>query len=304
MLHPRLLRALTLAPSLHPRGQPHVSAASGLVVAGDTVYVVADDEHHLAELGTGDLMAGPLRMHHIVAGVLPADAVERKRLKPDLESLVLLPSAEAWPEGALWLLGSGSRPNRMRSWLLRLDSMSAPAGGAVAIDLASLYLPLHARFTDLNIEGAIAVDGLLRLLQRANAGSARNACIDYSLGEIQAWLAGKRASAPEPLRVTPYDLGQIGGVPFGFTDAAVLPRGGWVFSAVAEATPDSYNDGACAGSLIGWVASDGRLLRTELLAGAPKVEGIAVDPLGRLLMVTDADSPAVAAQLMVLDEAD
>ena len=304
MRHPTLLRTLTLAPSLHPRRQPHVSASSGLVVAGSLVYVVADDEHHLAVLGTGELQAGALRFLRILPGDLPDDAALRKRAKPDLEALALLPPAEAWTHGALWVIGSGSRPNRQRGLLLRLDSLGAIEGGGIPVDLAPLYAPLRERFADLNIEGAFVADGLFRLLQRANAGAPVNACIDYSLANIEEWLAGKRAAVPAPLRITAYELGQVGGVPFGFTDGAAWPGGGWVFSAVAEDTRDSYHDGACAGATIGWVGLDGRLLRTDLLAGAPKVEGIAVDPLMRLLLVTDSDNPLVPSALMVLEEPD
>jgi hypothetical protein len=46
-IQPAHLRDLLLAPHQHPRGQPHLSAASGLVRVGPWLYVVADDEHHL-----------------------------------------------------------------------------------------------------------------------------------------------------------------------------------------------------------------------------------------------------------------
>jgi hypothetical protein len=301
MLHPDLLRTLALDPATHPRGQGHVSAASGMVLAGSCLYIVADDEHHLAMLATGDLQAGPVRFARILAGDLPADQQFRKKLKPDLEAIALLPAGEVHPDGALLLLGSGSRPNRQRGLLLALDGSGAIAGEALPIDLAALYAPLHARFADLNIEGAFAADGLFHLLQRANAGEgARNACIQFSLTEIQAWAAGRRAQAPAPLRVVSFDLGRVGSVPLGFTDGTACPGGGWVFSAVAEDTADSYHDGACAGSALGWVAADGQLQRIEPLAGAPKVEGIAYDPLGRLLMVTDSDNPFVPSVLLAV----
>ena len=69
---------------------------------------------------------------------------------------------------------------------------------------------------------------------------------------------------------------------------------------MAEDTSDSFRDGACAGSVIGWVDGNGRLLRTEPIAGAPKVEGIALDGQHRLLMTTDADDPKQASQLLLL----
>jgi hypothetical protein len=172
----------------------------------------------------------------------------------------------------------------------------------VPIDLAPLYAPLRADFADLNIEGAFAADGLFHLLQRANtAEGSRNACIQFSLTEVQAWVAGHRATAPAPLRVRHFDLGRVGPVPLAFTDGSAWPGGGWVFCAVAEDTADSYRDGTCVGSALGWVGTDGKLLLVEPLAGAPKVEGITVDPLGRLLMVTDSDNPFVPSALLAVD---
>ena len=78
------------------------------------------------------------------------------------------------------------------------------------------------------------------------------------------------------LRITEFALGEVVGVPLGFTDGVALPGGGWIFSAVAEDTGDSYADGACGGSAIGWVSAGGELQRIQAIAGAPKVEGIAL----------------------------
>jgi hypothetical protein len=100
--------------------------------------------------------------------------------------------------------------------------------------------------------------------------------------------------------VIPVDLGTAAGIPFGFTDAIPWPGRGWIFSAVAEDTSDSYADGRCAAAAVGWATSTGEVRGLRLLAGAPKVEGIAlVDD--RLLMVTDADDPASASRLLEVD---
>jgi hypothetical protein len=69
---------------------------------------------------------------------------------------------------------------------------------------------------------------------------------------------------------------------------------------VAEDTRDSYADGRCAGAAIGWVSEGGALLSLQLLEGAPKVEGVAVGEDGGLLLVTDADDPAIASRLLAL----
>lgn len=271
-----------------------------MALAGSRLYVVADDEHHIATLGTGDLRAGPVHFQRILPGDLPADRHFRKKQKPDLEALAMLPPSEDFTDGALMLVGSGSKPTRERGLVLRLDSVGQFAGGALPIDLSTLYARLHSEFGNLNIEGAFAADGRFHLLQRANAATTRNACIHYSLTEIQAWIAGRR-TAPLPLRIVDFELGRVGRVPLGFTDGTAWPGGGWVFCAVAEDTADSYHDGSSAGSAVGWVDADGTLRRLELLAGAPKVEGIAVDALGRLLMVTDSDNPFVSSALLALD---
>lgn len=308
-LTPTHLQDLLLDPASHPRGQPHLSAASGLVRAGAWLYLVADDEHHLGLLpaGTAALPQAPLvQLHRILPGDLPAGPKTRKKRKPDLEVLALLPASPAHPSGALLALGSGSKPNRQRGLVIALDATGRPDGGAQVVDLSALYAPLRAEFADLNIEGAFVAHGAMHLLQRGNKGDARNACITYPLAPLQAWLAGTCAQPPAPLRTTQFDLGTVDGVPLGFTDGAALPGGdgdgdgGWVFSAVAENTDDSYADGECVASAIGWVGADGVLQRMVALEGAPKVEGIALDGEKRLLMVTDADDPERASRLLAV----
>lgn len=63
----------------------------------------------------------------------------------------------------------------------------------------------------------------------------------------------------------------------------------------------SYRDSACGASVLGWVGSDGALQRLEAICGAPKVEGIAMEGTGRLLMVTDSDDPARPSQLLTVE---
>jgi hypothetical protein len=300
MLNPVHLRDLLVDPASHPRGQSHLSAASGLVRAGRWHYVVADDEHHLGMFQPG-ANAAPLQLRRLVPGELPHDAGKRKKRKPDLEALALLPAFANHAHGALLALGSGSRPTRERGFLVGLDSEGSLSGDTVDVDLAAWYAPLRTSFADLNIEGAFVAGDRLHLLQRGNKGDARNACIEYSLAELHDWLDGRRGAPPVVQRIVPLALPALDGVPLGLTDGAACPGGGWLFSAVAEDTGDSYLDGACAGSVLGWVDRDGSVLRLERLEGAPKVEGIALDGDRRLLMVTDADDPARASRLLAVE---
>ena len=307
MLMTEHVRDLLVDPRLHPRGQAHLSAASALVRVQQRLYVVADDEHHLGvwdeapAAAPGGRSGAPVALVRLFEGDLPHGKGQRKAAKPDLEALTAVPPLPGCPHGALLALGSGSRPTRETAVLLALDAQGAPTGRLAHLDLAGLYAPLRAQFADLNIEGAFCASGELHLLQRGNKGDARSACVRFDWNQVVPWLTGHSLAPPQPKSVRVIELGLLGGVPLGFTDGAPLAGGGWVFSAVAEATRDSYHDGACAGSAVGVVGPDGALRQLVTLQGAPKVEGIAVRVQGGellLSMVTDADDPRVASQLL------
>jgi len=85
-----------------------------------------------------------------------------------------------------------------------------------------------------------------------------------------------------------------------FTDGASLPDGGMVFTAVAEDTEDTYNDGACLGAAIGVAARDGAVRFLDRLDACHKVEGVSArvdNDVIRLLLVTDADDAAIPGVL-------
>lgn len=307
MLMTEHVRDLLVDPRLHPSGQAHLSAASALVRVQQRLYVVADDEHHLGVwdetlTGTpGARSGGPVTLLRLFDGDLPPGKGQRKAAKPDLEALAAVPPLPGCPNGALLALGSGSRPTRQAAVLLALDATGATTGRLATFDLAALYAPLRVQFADLNIEGAFYASGELHLLQRGNKGDRRSACVRFDWNQVVPWLAGQRSAPPQPKAVQVFELGQLAGVPLGFTDGAALAGGGWVFCAVAEATHDSYHDGVCAGSAVGVVGPDGALRQLVTLQGAPKVEGLAALVQGNellLSMVTDADDPTVASQLL------
>ena len=296
MLQTDLLRTLTIDPHRHPRGQPHLSAASGLVCANGRVYVISDDEHHLAVFSD---RTGPGELLRLFAHDLPAGKKARKRLKPDLETLLW------WPlVNALVALGSGSRPNRNVGVVIPLGVNGVPSAAVRHFDLQPLYEPLRAALGEINIEGAMVLGGEFVLLNRGVAGRSDNAAAHYPLQVLADAAEGRLAgmtSAVQAASIRRYSLGHIGAVPLAFTDAAALPDGGWVFTAVAEDTRDSYADGRCSGSVVGVVNARGALVETHRLDPSAKVEGIAVqlDAAGMsLCLVTDADDPAQASQLL------
>ncbi|MEO8805321.1 MAG: hypothetical protein ABI433_04515 [Burkholderiaceae bacterium] len=298
MLKADVLRILTIDPLQHPRGQSHLSAASGLVCTHGRVYVISDDEHHLVVFRD---RASQGAMHRLFTGDLPAGKKARKRLKPDLETLLCLPPFGGSPNAALLALGSGSRANRSTGVVIPLGDGGEPSADIRSFDLESLYTPLREALGEINIEGAMLVGDEFVLLNRGVAGRTDNAAARYPLPALIDALEGS-VSAVKPASIRRFMLGHIEGVPLAFTDAAALPGGGWVFTAVAEDTRDSYADGHCRGSVVGVVDARGALVATHRLDRLVKVEGIAVHVDGAgmtLCMVTDADDPAQGSQLLL-----
>jgi hypothetical protein len=293
-LVPAVLRELDLAQGVHPHGNLWLHATSGLVCTGRHAYVVADDEHHLGHFLLDS--SAPVDLLPIFEGSLPRDKGKRKKLKPDLESLLPLPALELYPHGALLAFGSGSRPARNRAALLALDPHGAVLGPPLLLDLSALYAPLREQFSGINIEGAFVSGDALHLLQRGNKGNA-NARISYDWTGFTRWLLDG-GPVPHAESVQLLDLGMADGVPLTPTDATALADGRWLFCAVAENTSDSYRDGACGASLIGLADAHGNIEQTWHLHGNPKVEGIALAGGTDVLLVTDADDPKQASRLL------
>ena len=146
----------------------------------------------------------------------------------------------------------------------------------------------------------MAADQLL-LLNRAVKGKSVNAVAHYDLRDLRRLMEGVRRRI-KPELVRSYNLGDIDGVALGFTDAAALPSGGWVFTAVAEDTDDSVADGPCTGSVVGVVDSGGNLREMRRLQPRMKVEGIDLRATSEglvLWLVTDADDPARPSTLLL-----
>ena len=291
MIVPRILRKLDLeaAPSA---GRPrHLAAGSGLVAAGDFLYVVADDELHLGCFRRSN--AAPGRLVRLFAGELPRGHAERKAAKPDLEALVRLPEFANHPHGALLAVPSGSIPRRCRGALLRLGADGAVIGDPQSVDFSGLYAALAAQVPALDIEGAVVIDDALVLLHRGSRTYPLSALIELSLTEVHGGIAARSAvSALAPRCVRWVDLGAVEGVALSITDGASLPDGRLVVSAVAEQTADSYADGPCLGAAIGVVERDGRVGQLHRLQPTFKIEGVQAwiaDGQICLLLVTDAD---------------
>jgi hypothetical protein len=182
--------------------------------------------------------------------------------------------------------------------LLGLDAQGAVRGFPRVVDCSPVLASLDREFPGLNIEGAVVSGTELRLFQRGNQRNSENAIIRFQLSTFLEALSSEQTVPLAPLAINTFDLGQIEGIPLCFTDAAALPDGTMVFTAVAEGADDNYHDGACAGAAVGIVGNELQCLFR--LDWPYKVEGVNARVEGdviRLLLVTDADDFEIPAAL-------
>lgn len=280
-------------------GRLHVSAASGIAVAGGATWVVSDEYGELVRFGRLD---GPGRLH---PGLAPA------KKKPDLESLLAVPQAGG---GALLVaFGSGSKADGTRSAALvqAVDGAGALRGGPVRVDLAPLYAALSARLANgINVEGLALRCHELLVLHRGQRATESNVVFRLDAARaVDALRRGAPLGADLLLGSTTVDLGSLGGVKLGFADAFTLPDGRIAFIASAEATADDAGDGSVVGSAVGILDHDLRVQVLRPLTGsARKAEGIVptrlLDPAASatsFTLVTDPDDPARAAEVLTVD---
>jgi hypothetical protein len=285
----------------------HVRAASSVRRQRGRLVIVQDDVNALAVLDPSTGSVSPI--------LLPAgpeqvrvfdDARGNKKSKLDLEAAVVL------ADGRLVAFGSGSSPQRETIVTLaaRHDALAQQLSGEALY--RALRVHAHSRGARLNVEGAVVQGPWLRLLQRA--GGKRgfepwSAILDMPLEPFTRWLDG-RQPCPPVHRIVEVDLGDAGGIPFGFTDAAVASDGRLAFVACAEDTMDALDDGPVLGCRFGWVDVDdrgvvmapivddeGQPTRLKLEGIEPRADATAVFDV--VADVDDGEAPALIAELTV-----
>jgi len=294
----------------------HVRAASSVTWVGNRLALVQDDANFVALV---DPVTGLADAVTLPAGKDEARTfdVERgnKKHKLDLEAMTRVPI----DDGALLLaFGSGSKKRREHVMQLRFDGRGdrPTPGNPAIIALPDFYEALRATpefaGSDMNIEGALYLDGIIRLFGRGN-GAAKNgltpldATCDIDWAALAAHIAQPdRDTLPSISRVLQYELGDVDGVRYGFTDAIRATKTRILYSAAAEASKDAEHDGEVVGSSLGVLASDrqaaGYWAPVLDADGAPfggKIEGLVLDPSDptRALVVVDVDDHACPSEL-------
>lgn len=267
---------------------PPLTAASGVVKVNHYLYVIGDDENHLGVFDTNQ-EGSPGRAHKLFEGKLPEEKKERKLLKADLEALTFLPE-----QSVLLAIPSGSKPNRYRGALVPLDKSGAPSGSATVIDLSWLYLWLQKAIDPPNLESAALVGNVLYLIHRGNKKGDLNALISIPLMDF--FLGRQDQAQIRTIR----NFAEVDGVPLTITDAANLDNKSLVFTAAAENTENSFDDGPCLGSGLGVMDLNGNVLSFERVDACKKLEGVYAqrqENQWKLWLVNDEDDRSCPSEL-------
>lgn len=261
------------------------SALSGLIRFQEKFYAIADDE--LSLISFTELAEDPIKEYELFPGELPKNFAERKKAKPDFESLLLLTSMNC-----LLAIPSGSKQNRCRGALFDLKTQRVQK-----IDFSDLFLRLQAEIADLNIEGAIEFGEEIRLFHRGNAKDGQNRVIRLQHNIFMKELVSCRMSSTSLIESVICNLGYLKKIPLAFTDAAPLKTQELiVFLAVAEKTESTYDDGEYAGAVIGFLDKNHQIVDQQELLCPFKPEGLSVE--GRdFWVVTDADDRTQVSNL-------
>jgi hypothetical protein len=283
-----------------PDGLAHVAAASGVVRRGEYVYVVGDDLLFLAVFDASSKDPGQLR--RVLPGERTDPAVESPEDKPDLEVLTVLPPFESHPNGALLGLGSGSTPARDRGFAWALAADGSLHGDPMQLDLAALYTLLRENLEALNVEGAAVMGHELWLLQRGNSEEGVNLVVSLELSEVlDSLLRDHTLAAPELRGMLAFDLGELEGAALTFSDASPLGGELLVFTASAEDSSSTRENGAILGSVVGTIDRGGEVRRLRTIDRKYKVEGVHAvldtEVVG-MTFVCDQDDPDVPAPLL------
>ncbi len=273
-----------------------VHAASGLIKLKNTFYLVADDQLSLASFTLDS--TDSIQFSKLLSGELPEDHLERKKQKPDWESLVCLQSKNGCDE--ILILPSGSKANRTLGMLVKIKD--GVFHEAKKIDFNQLYAKLGETYLDLNIEGAAVSGAVLKIFQRGNGKLKQNAIIDLDLNGFIADVENSGIlSTKHILGTTEYNLGTIKNVSLTFTDACFCNEH-LFFLAAAEASDSTFDDGAYVGAVLGCINISGEVIFQKKLNCDYKPEGLWVDFSNdryHVFVVTDADNSDIASSLFV-----
>ncbi|MFA7338532.1 MAG: hypothetical protein WC028_17225 [Candidatus Obscuribacterales bacterium] len=304
------VRELVIEP-LAANRPAYVTSASGLVRLENRVYIVADDELHLAVF---DLKSSqPGHWLRLLPGMLSSDYKERKKQKSDLETITRIQPDVYAAAGALLVVPSLSRANRVSGAMIKLENdlvVNESNGSPIPIDFSDIRNKLKESIDGLNVEGIAIQKKVTKLFHRGSKTKGKSVVVELETeGFLHDLYDTHKPKSTRISKLREYDLGDIEGVGLSFTDAVPMSDGRIVFLAAAEATDDEYEDGTCLGSSLGIMKENGDIERIVRLSGREKFEGICADYSSvvvspgavahtlEILLVSDTDNEEVPSNL-------
>ncbi|HVD98190.1 MAG TPA: hypothetical protein VNB90_08280 [Cytophagaceae bacterium] len=296
----------------------NIRSASGVEVVDGIIYILSDDASCLYKIKHDLTLLEKVELYKSSSG-----ATEQipKAEKADLECMGQL-SINGYKH--LLLLGSGSKsPMRDKGFLIKLPTNYNRKHLVWEINVSSLYNLLRSH-DEISAEGDINLEGLafgeenVYLFNRGNRSGSYNVALSFNKPEFIEYIQGHTDATPFP-SVQKIELPEIKGVPAAFTGADFFDQRYW-FTCAAEDSPNAYDDGPIAGSMIGYmnIAEDynGRFMEQRLsvkvLATAMeegkefsgKIESISVyekDRENTYTAVAVTDSDGGESELLLLD---
>ncbi len=294
------VRELAIAPLGNNR-PAFVISASGLVRIEHRVLIVADDEFHLAEFDLRNNQPGS--WIRLLPGSLASDYRERKKQKPDLETVTRIRPDQFATFGSLLVVPSMSRPNRITGALIKLKNDLTISDSPVPIDFSHIRKKLAQSIDGLNVEGIAIQEAVTKLFHRGSKSKGKSVVAELDTRTfLHALHDTHKPLSSCILELREYDLGDIEGIGLSFTDAVPMPDGRVVFLATAEATDDEYRDGANLGSSLGIMKVNGDIERIIRISGREKFEGICADYL--TTKATSSDRAAHSMEVLLVSDTD
>ncbi len=228
-----------------------ISAASGLVLLGDSLYIISDNSNYLFEyhINTKHLTKIPLQVDP------PLENISKSE-KSDFETICSY-------KDVVYILGSGSTPKRNLLVEYHLKDKRV-----VCNNLMPVYTAMKKAHAvadeDLNIEGAVFTGTQWFLFNRGNGNAQKNGIFIINGSNLQ-----DAKSADFVLIELPKIEARSS-----FTDA-VLCEDQIYFVAAAEDTTSTYHDGKILGSYIGSLdIKTLKLNQFKKISDSQKFEGI------------------------------
>lgn len=290
-----------------------LSASSGLVVIGERLYVIGDDQ---MALFVYSFLGEEKAIIQLFEGTLPSDPRDRKKKKKDFEALIHLQDLRFGADGALLVLPSGSKEKRLKGAVVEGFGQGRPS--VKHVDFSRLYEKIEKHLgaslpKRLNIEGVAIVGETIRLFHRGNGKYGDNFIIDLDYKKFKDYLFDTdHLDLQEIIKSTEkIPLGHLDGVPLSFSDASRISgplrnkelEDLIFFTASAEASKDAIADGPVKGSVLGVMSAEGKVLKLFKVDGVFKIEGVSVsasldEKTLFFRFVTDADDPNQKSNLL------